>query len=89
MYLKIKQLYLRFIETNLTYMADINRLKVVLAEKKRTGKWLADSLGKDTATISKWCTNTAQPSLETLLAISELLEMNIQDLLWPTSVGNN
>jgi DNA-binding Xre family transcriptional regulator len=87
--LKIKQLYLRFIETNLTYMADINRLKVVLAEKKRTGKWLADSLCKDTATISKWCTNTAQPSLETLLAISELLEMNIQDLLWPTSVGNN
>ena len=49
---------------------DINRLKVVLAEKKRTNKWLADALGKDPATVSKWCTNTAQPCLETLLEIS-------------------
>ena len=46
---------------------DINRLKVVLAEKKRTNKWLAEQLGKDPATVSKWCTNTAQPGLETLL----------------------
>ena len=45
---------------------DLNRLKVVLAEKKRTNKWLAQKLGKDPATVSKWCTNTAQPSLETL-----------------------
>ena len=45
-------------------MEDINRLKVVLAEKKRTAKWLATEIGKDPATISKWCTNTTQPSLE-------------------------
>ena len=43
---------------------DLNRLKVVLAEKKRTNKWLAEQLGKDPATISKWCTNNAQPSVD-------------------------
>ena len=48
---------------------DINRIKVVLVEKKRTGKWLAEALDKDPATVSKWCTNTAQPSLETLRQI--------------------
>jgi len=60
---------------------DINRLKVVLAEKKRTNKWLAGQLGKDPATVSKWCTNTAQPGLETLLRISLVLEVDIKDLL--------
>ena len=49
---------------------DLNRLKVVLAEKKRTNKWLAEQLGKDPATISKWCTNSAQPNLETLIEIA-------------------
>ena len=48
---------------------DINRLKVVLAEKKKTNKWLAEQLGKDPATVSKWCTNASQPSIETLLEI--------------------
>ena len=60
---------------------DINRLKVVLAEKKRTNKWLADALGKDPATVSKWCTNTAQPCLETLLEIARVLEVDVKDLL--------
>ena len=60
---------------------DINRLKVVLAEKKRTNKWLAQQLGKDPATISKWCTNTAQPGLETLLQIANVLEVDIKELL--------
>lgn len=60
---------------------DINRLKVVLVEKKRTSKWLAEQLGKDTTTVSKWCTNTTQPGLETLLRIAELLEMDVKDLL--------
>ena len=46
---------------------DLNRLKVVLAEKKKTNKWLAEQLGKDPATISKWCTNSAQPNLENLV----------------------
>lgn len=60
---------------------DINRIKVVLAEKKRTGKWLAEQLGKDPATVSKWCTNAAQPGLETLIEISKLLEVEVTDLL--------
>lgn len=62
---------------------DINRLKVVLAEKKRTNKWLAEQLGKDPATISKWCTNTLQPNLETLVEIAKCLEVDIKDLLCP------
>lgn len=62
---------------------DINRLKVVLAEKKRTNKWLAETLGKDQATVSKWCTNTSQPSLEMLLRIAEVLEVEMKDLLRP------
>ena len=60
---------------------DLNRLKVVLAEKKRTNKWLAEQLGKDPATISKWCTNNAQPTLETLLQIAKCLEVDINELL--------
>ena len=60
---------------------DINRLKVVLVEKKRTNKWLAEQLGRDPATVSKWCTNVAQPTLETLLQIAKLLEVEVQELL--------
>ena len=59
---------------------DINRLKVVLAEKKRTNKWLAEQLGKDPATVSKWCTNTIQPNVETLVEIAKYLNVDIQDL---------
>ena len=59
---------------------DINRLKVVLAEKKRTGKWLAEQLNKDQATVSKWCTNNTQPSLEMLLKIAEVLEVDVKEL---------
>lgn len=62
---------------------DINRLKVVLAEKKRTNKWLAEQLGKDPGTVSKWCTNTMQPNLEALAKIAKILEVDIRDLLWP------
>lgn len=60
---------------------DINRLKVVLVEKKRTSKWLTEQLGKDPATVSKWCTNVAQPRLETLVQISKVLEVDIRELL--------
>jgi DNA-binding Xre family transcriptional regulator len=60
---------------------DLNRLKVVLAEKKRTNKWLAEQLGKDPATISKWCTNNAQPNLETLIEIAKCLEVNVNELI--------
>ena len=62
---------------------DINRLKVVLAEKKRTNKWLAEQLGKDPATVSKWCTNTIQPNVETVVEIAKCLNVEIQDLFWP------
>lgn len=55
---------------------EINRLKVVLAEKKRTNRWLATQLGKNEATISKWCTNTTQPSLDDLVAIARCLEVD-------------
>lgn len=65
-------------------MAKINRLKIVLVEKEKTSKWLAESLGKDPATVSKWCTNTTQPSIETFLEIARLLEVDIKDLLNPT-----
>ena len=64
---------------------DINRLKVVLAEKKRTNKWLAEQLGKDQATVSKWCTNTSQPTLEMLIKIADALEVDIKELLHPTA----
>ena len=60
---------------------DINRIKVVLAEKKRANKWLAETLGKDPATVSKWCTNIAQPSLETLVRIAECLEVDVKELI--------
>ena len=60
---------------------DINRIKVMLVEKKRTSKWLADELGKDPATISKWCTNATQPNLEMLMQIARLLECTIDDLV--------
>ena len=62
-------------------MVKINRLKVMLVEKDKSGKWLADQLGKSTCTVSKWCSNTTQPDLQTLSRISELLEVNIKDLL--------
>ena len=59
----------------------INRLKVMLAEKGRTNKWLAVQVGKDPATISKWCTNAAQPSLEMLLQVAKVLEVEVKDLI--------
>ena len=62
-------------------MEDINRIKVVLVEKKKTSKWLAESLGKNPATVSKWCTNTSQPDLSTLTRIAQLLDVDIKDLL--------
>ena len=65
-------------------MADLNRVKVVLAEKKKTSKWLAEEIGKDVATVSKWCTNTSQPSLETLVLIANALQVDVRELIVPT-----
>ena len=61
----------------------LNRIKVVLAEKNKSNKWLAEQLGKDQATISKWVTNTTQPNLEKLLQIAKVLEVNINELVRP------
>lgn len=68
-------LYIRNMEKN------INKIKVVLAEKQKTNKWLAEQLDKDPATVSKWCTNSCQPSLETMVKIAELLDVEPNDLL--------
>ena len=59
----------------------INRIKTALVDKGKTNKWLAEQLGKDPATVSKWCTNSCQPSLETLMQIAKLLEVQVDDLL--------
>ena len=60
---------------------DINRLKVVLAEKKKTNKWLCEQLNVNPSTVSKWCTNSSQPDLETLVKISHLLNVELNDLV--------
>ena len=62
-------------------MKDINRLKIVLVEKKRTGKWLAEQLGKNPSTVSKWCSNVAQPDLATFVRIATILQVNVNELL--------
>lgn len=62
-------------------MAKLNRIRVVLAERDLNNKWLADKLGKDQATVSKWITNTTQPNLETLMQIAKVLGTQVDDLL--------
>ena len=64
-----------------TEKLELNRIKAVLAETGHTNKWLAEQLGKDPVTVSKWCTNSSQPDLQTLTRISELLDINIRELL--------
>ncbi len=65
-------------------MANLNRIKVVLVEKGKTGKWLAEELGKTPCTVSKWCSNSIQPDLQTLDKIAHLLGVDLRDLLMPT-----
>ena len=60
---------------------DINRLKLILVEKKKTSKWLADELGVNPSTVSKWCTNSSQPDLSTVLKITDLLKIDIKELI--------
>ena len=60
---------------------ELNRLKLLLVEKKKTGLWLAEQLGKDKTTISKWCTNSSQPDVEGLIKISKLLNVELSDIL--------
>ena len=67
-------------------MANLNRIKVVLVEKGKTGKWLAEEVGKTPCTVSKWCSNTIQPDLQTLDKITRLLEVDAKELLTPTDL---
>lgn len=69
--------------------SNLNRLKVVLVEQNKTGKWLAEQLGKSTCSVSKWCQNTVQPDLQTLQSISKLLDVDIRDLIVSTKSSNN
>ena len=69
-------------------MANLNRLKIVLVEKDKTGKWLSEQLGKSTFTVSKWCKNTVQPDLNTLDKIAKLLDVDVKDLLNSTEKTN-
>ena len=61
-------------------MQDINCLKLVLVEQKKTSKWLSEALGVNPSTVSKWCTNSSQPDIETLARISKLLDVGVEDL---------
>jgi transcriptional regulator with XRE-family HTH domain len=75
-----KSIPLHEISKMISDMKELNRLKVVLVEKKRTGKWLAKQLDKDPATISRWCSNSIQPSVETFAKIAELLNVDMRIL---------
>ena len=67
-------------------MANLNRIKVVLVEQQKTGKWLAEQMGKSTCTVSKWCSNTNQPDLATLDKIAALLNVDRRDLVVPSKM---
>ena len=70
---------------NLIIMSRLNRIKLVLVEQEKTGGWLAEELGKSVCTVSKWCSNSAQPDLKTLDQIARVLRVNVKDLLNDTS----
>ena len=69
-------------------MSNDNRLKLVLVEHQKTGKWLAEQLGRSTCTVSKWCSNTVQPDLRTLNEIANLLHIDVKDLLVSNNISN-
>lgn len=72
-----------------TERPKLNRIKAVLAETGHTGKWLAEQLGKDPVTVSKWCTNSVQPGVETLFYIAKCLDVQVHDLLNNSVVASN
>ena len=69
-------------------MSNYNRLILVLVEHQKTGKWLAEQLGRSTCTVSKWCSNTVQPDLRTLNEIANLLHIDVKDLLVSNNISN-
>ncbi|MCQ2145927.1 MAG: helix-turn-helix domain-containing protein [Bacteroidales bacterium] len=66
----------------------LNKIKVVLAEQGRTNKWLAEKIGRDPATVSKWCTNTTQPPLDAFVAIAKCLDVKMEELIRETEIEN-
>lgn len=70
-----------FLQSKDAIMEDVNRIKLVLVEKKRTSKWLSEQMGVNPSTVSKWCTNTSQPDITSLLRIADLLEVDIKELI--------
>ena len=68
----------------MTSKKQINRIRVVLAEQDRTNKWLSEKVDKNRTTVSRWCTNDMQPSLETLVEIADALDVDVRELLNPT-----
>ena len=70
-------------------MEDVNRIKLVLVEKKRTSKWLSEQMGVNPSTVSKWCTNTSQPDLETLFRIAEVLNVDVRELIHVEKKNNS
>ena len=73
----------------MTSNKDLNRLKVVLAEKKKSNLWLSKQLGCAPTTVSKWCTNSSQPPLESLMKITRLLDVEFKDLVRYEELNNN
>ena len=69
------------VDEGVSYMEDVNRIKLVLVEKKRTNKWLSEQMGVTPSTVSKWCTNFSQSDLPSLLKIADLLEVDIRELI--------
>ena len=63
---------------------QINRLKIVLVEQSRTNKWLAEQLGKNITTVSRWCTNETQPAIETMIKVADILKVDVRELLVST-----
>lgn len=76
-------IYLHEMQINMN-KKPINRLKAVLAEQGRTNKWLAEMLDKNETTVSRWCTNEVQPSVDSLVAIAALLKIDVRELINPT-----
>lgn len=70
-------------------MANLNRIKVILVERGKTGKWLAEQLDKSSCTVSKWCSNAVQPDLQTLDKIAQVLEVDRRDLIMPLNITKN
>ena len=97
LYKKLLHLYV-FLQSNFVHlhqtislfcMKQLNRIKVVLVEQNRTAKWLSEQIGKNTCSVSRWCTNTSQPDLETLFRIAEVLNVDVRELIHVEKKNNS